>query len=142
MAKIIKEAHNTDRVSKELKEEFFKKLRDLCCLYGVLIGSCEIETEREFENEEYDFSALTDKDIDALNKLCKEEPELLESIYDNATKNIQKIPAIYFNFYDGSNYILSDGELDYGNCNSFENEHIDNDVIVINGIDFRQKGND
>ena len=138
MATINKEAHNPNGVSKELKEEFFKKLRDLCCLYGVHIGACEIETEREFEIEEYDFSALTDKDIDFLNNLYKEEPELLESFYDNATKNIQKIPAIYFKFFDGSEYEWSDGVLEYDNYNTFINFNDSKDYIGINGVSYEQ----
>lgn len=142
MAKIIKEAHNPNGVPKELKEEFFKKLLDLCCQYGVHIGACEIETEREFESEEYDFSALTDKDIDDLNKLYKENPELLESLYDNATKNIQKIPALYFNFYDGSEYEWSDGILEYDNHNTFINYKDTNDVISICGVRYDQEENE
>ena len=105
MAKIIKEAHNPDGVSRELKKEFFEKLRDLCCEYGVFPCAGTIDFPKHLKTE-------------------------------NSPK---EIPAIFFEFYDGSNYIWSDGELDYANCNSFENEHIDGDIITINGVDFSQK---
>ena len=54
-------------------------------------------------------------------------------------KDIQKtLPAIFFEFYDGSTYSWSDGEIEYGNANSFTNCDNENDVITVNGIDYKQ----
>ena len=49
------------------------------------------------------------------------------------------IPAIFFEFYDGSTYAWSDGEIEYSNCNSFENVDDDNDVITVNGVSYKNE---
>lgn len=49
------------------------------------------------------------------------------------------IPAIFFEFYDGTSYSWSDGEMEYGNCNSFENCNDNDDVITINGVNFQSE---
>lgn len=59
--------------------------------------------------------------------LCGETVE-----YDGAS-----VPAILFEFYDGSEYTWEDGDLDYSNFNSFENIQDKNDVISVNGISFQ-----
>ena len=41
-----------------------------------------------------------------------------EELKDNTSSD--EIPAILFEFHDGSSYAWSDGELNYGNCNTFE----------------------
>ena len=48
----------------------------------------------------------------------------------------EMISAIFFEFYDGSSYNWSDGELNYSHCNSFENEKNEDDTIIINGVDY------
>ena len=59
MAIINKEAHNPNNVSKEIKEEFFQKLRDLCCLYGVHIGTSLNDSDDEYyENDESSMTTL------------------------------------------------------------------------------------
>ena len=50
------------------------------------------------------------------------------------------IPAIFFEFYDGTTYTWCDGEIEYANCNSFTNCDNENDVITINGINFQING--
>lgn len=96
-------------VPHELKVEFFKKFRDLCCYYGVNIYDGEIEFPQHLKKEN--------------------DPDM--------------IPAIFFEFYDGSTYAWSDGEIEYGNCNSFENCDDENDVITINGVTYKDgTGND
>ena len=48
-------------------------------------------------------------------------------------EDIEMIPAIYFEFHDGSTYTWSDGILEPEVCNTFEN--VDgNEVISVNGI--------
>lgn len=95
----------TSDVPHELKEEFFKKFRDLCCFYGVHIYDGEIEFPQHLKNEN--------------------SPNM--------------IPAIFFEFYDGTTYAWSDGEIEYANCNSFENVDKDHDVITVNGVDFKSE---
>lgn len=89
-------------VPHELKEEFFKKFRDLCCYYGVHICDGEIPFPAKLKEEG--------------------DPDM--------------IPAIFFKFYDGNTYAWYDGEIEYANCNSFENCDDENDVITIDGVTF------
>lgn len=59
-------------------------------------------------------------------------------VYLKSEDSPDMIPAIFFEFYDGDTYSWSDGTIEYGNCNSFENVE-NNDVITVNGVSFNEK---
>ena len=117
MAIINKEAHHPTNVSKGIKEEFFQKLRDLCCLYGVHIGTSLNESDDEYYEEVFDGDKLIE-------------------YRENNTKSI---PVLYFEFFDGSEYEWSDGELEYDNYNTFINVNDSKDYIGINGVSYAEK---
>ena len=117
MAIINTEAHNPNNVSKEIKEEFFQKLRDLCCLYGVHIGTSLNDSDDEYYEEVFDGDKLI----------------------EYRENNTGPIPVLYFKFFDGSEYEWSDGKLEYDNYNTFININDSKDYIGINGISYEQK---
>ena len=117
MAIINKEAHNPNNVSKEIKEEFFQKLRDLCCLYGVHIETSLNDSDDEYYEEVFDGDKLI----------------------EYRENNTEPIPVLYFKFFDGSEYEWSEGELEYDNYNTFINANDSKDCIGINGVSYEQK---
>ena len=48
MAKILEDCWTAGNISVERKNEFFTKLRDLCCLYGVHIGVDDLKFQKNF----------------------------------------------------------------------------------------------
>lgn len=122
MAKIIKSCYSNKNISKELKEEFFKKLRDLCCLYSVHIGVDDIELPKEY--------------IDSVN-----DSDHIPNHLDG--KDV--CPTLFFEFHNGDTYYWDqnlDKDLEYGNFNTYVNCEDENDIININGVRFDQEQNE